>query len=266
MTEINSLPEMTEITNLPEMTEINNLPEEVMVKIYHKLCPKDLKMIVLVCKTWREMGEDPLLWNWSHVCVHRHDIFKLNIRRLKCVQYVDVASYYWPWEDDKLKQLFQALIRLPRLKIITGLAGINLSSVEPELLSKVACLKFVEMSCTYNTLASTYPINDPARELFTLMCQNSRDMNNLSTVQPHILASTTKDHLDEARLTSEQVACILTLCQKDPKRWRLWMFSNNDNGSKYVYVGPHIPNKGRTFMRKEVERMGNVLLFDYDYQ
>ena len=40
------------------------LPAEMLERVFHLLPPKDRKVVVLVCRWWREVGEAPCLWKW----------------------------------------------------------------------------------------------------------------------------------------------------------------------------------------------------------
>jgi len=55
---------------LKEKDKINEkLPPEIMRQIFLLLPPRDLKNVLLVCKKWKEAGEDPYLWSWAMVTV-----------------------------------------------------------------------------------------------------------------------------------------------------------------------------------------------------
>ena len=43
-------------------------------KIFRMLPPRDLKMVVLVCKRWREVGKAPRVWPWVTVTATRENI------------------------------------------------------------------------------------------------------------------------------------------------------------------------------------------------
>ena len=43
-------------------------------KIFRMLPPRNLKMVVLVCKRLREVGERPRMWPWVTVTVTRENI------------------------------------------------------------------------------------------------------------------------------------------------------------------------------------------------
>ena len=50
-------------------TTITNLPFEVLSQIIRMLPPEDLKTVMLVCKAWKKMTEDPKLWTWLVVSI-----------------------------------------------------------------------------------------------------------------------------------------------------------------------------------------------------
>jgi hypothetical protein len=80
---------------------ISDLPEEMMLRIFNLLPPQDLKSAMLVCREWKEIGEDPTLGSWSVVRLKsRQEYHKLNIRRFQLIRELDmphsmvkVASY-----------------------------------------------------------------------------------------------------------------------------------------------------------------------------
>ena len=69
---------------------INCLPKEMLLGIFQKLSPQDLKSVVLVCKTWLEIGEDAKLWTVIKID-SREDCQKLNIQRLRLLQEIKVT-------------------------------------------------------------------------------------------------------------------------------------------------------------------------------
>ena len=67
-------------------TSIGNLPSEILVKIFENLIHEDLANVVLVCRRWLEIGEDPILWKEFRLLVNDCNVENLNkiigIRRL----------------------------------------------------------------------------------------------------------------------------------------------------------------------------------------
>ena len=51
-----------------ENRNINSyLPTEMLEKVFSHLAPKDLKTVMLVCKTWNNAGGRPSLWSWVKI-------------------------------------------------------------------------------------------------------------------------------------------------------------------------------------------------------
>ena len=44
------------------LRHVNSLPREILLLIFRYLNAKELKTVILVCKTWRDIGEDPVIW------------------------------------------------------------------------------------------------------------------------------------------------------------------------------------------------------------
>ena len=55
------------------------LPPEMLGQIFSLLTPKDLKTVMLVCKSWRDVGERPALW--SRIAVKT--LSQLRLKRLQ---------------------------------------------------------------------------------------------------------------------------------------------------------------------------------------
>ena len=126
------------------LTCITDLPEEMMVKIFSLLPPQD---IMLVCKSWSEIGEDPTLWVWSVLIVNsREDFYKLDIRRFQLIQMKTASglkrigltclkcwSTFMHWPGYQLVAFGVAALSFPsfvkpgkRLSVITRLEEIQL--------------------------------------------------------------------------------------------------------------------------------------------
>lgn len=97
-----------------------------MFRVFRLSPPRDLKMAVLVCRMWRTRGEDPNLWKWCRVKLCPCSINKLFVQRLLYVEEITINSGD-NWLSGDWEAMFKATIRLPRLKMIGGLDGVNLS-------------------------------------------------------------------------------------------------------------------------------------------
>ena len=117
---------------------VDVLPYEIVMRILKLLPADDLKTAVLVCRRWRYLGEDPLLWTWCKVSYKAGcstELDKLFIRRLQYMQYLRV--WYDEWKKGEMTQLFQAIHNLDHLREVSGLSGYNYKNVDQELFSKV---------------------------------------------------------------------------------------------------------------------------------
>ena len=50
---------------IPDLCPASRLPSEILLQIISQLDPADLKSAVLVCRRWRDVGEEPKLWSWA---------------------------------------------------------------------------------------------------------------------------------------------------------------------------------------------------------
>ena len=50
------------------------LPKELLLRIFQLLSHEDLKIVVLVCKEWKEIGEIPRLWSSLPVTVNTRNM------------------------------------------------------------------------------------------------------------------------------------------------------------------------------------------------
>ena len=74
---------------------IRLLPE-ILRHIFLLLPPEDLKSAVLVCKMWKEIGEDPYLWRWAMVTVNNDNVENisslLRTGRLSLIETIVIIS------------------------------------------------------------------------------------------------------------------------------------------------------------------------------
>ena len=111
---------------------IEDLPGEILERIFRLLPPRVLKMVVLVCRRWRKVGEAPLFWSWVVLPTVGTDNLAvipkmLETRRLENVR--EMTIY------DVSEELLQAVGQHKGLKVLNMLT--DLSSVTPGLLAKV---------------------------------------------------------------------------------------------------------------------------------
>jgi len=124
-------------------THISVLPNEVVYKILQDLPPQEVKSAVLVCKSLREMAEEPRFWTWAVVRVNtKDDLQKLKIPRLQMLQEIDVTqgshcgtTDEFTWIKEKgLADLFQVIGEIQTIRRIRGLEYCKgIQGIEPDL-------------------------------------------------------------------------------------------------------------------------------------
>ena len=127
---------------------IDDLPNEIFYRIFHELPQQDLKAVVLVCKAWNEIGEDPSFWASAIVRIESgHDVQKLEIKRFQKLEIVEVnctggnrfeEGIKCNWTKFEMTELFKAIQEIPLIRRIVGKTCRKcISSVKPELLVNV---------------------------------------------------------------------------------------------------------------------------------
>ena len=102
-----------------------------MVRIFQMLPGQDLKTMMLVCRAWKVMGEDPTLWTWLKVTVNsREDFLKLKMKRFQLIQGIFVGWKFnsklgSQWKEQDWAELFKVMLPLKKLKGIDGDEFIN---------------------------------------------------------------------------------------------------------------------------------------------
>ena len=133
---------------------ISNQPVEIITRFFGYLPPRGLKSAVLVCRLWKDIGEDPKLWTWTLVTVNSMcDFDKLDIHRLKLVQNLKVLPSFNPdcnlKHPSDLMEFFKAVEAISTIKRIDGIKTHNLQSVETSLLISVLS-RLSELKLTYD--------------------------------------------------------------------------------------------------------------------
>ena len=139
---------------------MEKLPTEMLLYIFEMLSYKDLKIVMLVCRRWREIGEIQQLWSSLPVIVNRRNISVmldiLSTRRMLGLKKLRIETKL----SDKLSQ---TIVRHPGLRefelsdrndeqtiisvlnvicsgggqgMILRLNNKNISGVDPELLAR----------------------------------------------------------------------------------------------------------------------------------
>ena len=129
------------------------LPAEILERIFQLLYVPDLRMVVQVCRRWREVGETPALWSSLPVMVDTRNLSvmteMLRSRRLQAVRKLDIR-YVSPSEED-----WEAVGEHPGLRELEILAVAEWRVKEGVLGSVVGRLERLEVRdpgvCVENT-------------------------------------------------------------------------------------------------------------------
>ena len=102
----------SEAINKKDIPLVNRvLPPEMLEKILGYLAPKDLNNVVLVCKTWKNMGEAPALWSWFKI----KKSCQLKMKRFQGCQEIIIGN---AWSRFSWGCLGQEILEHPGLKKI----------------------------------------------------------------------------------------------------------------------------------------------------
>ena len=89
-------PSEYEAANIWSIRHINTLPRELLLTIFRYLSYRQLTLAMMVCKDWRDIAEDPVLWRKYKLAVGRRHLSSLkrilSSRRLECLQYLGGPS------------------------------------------------------------------------------------------------------------------------------------------------------------------------------
>ena len=207
-----------------KMCDMTVFPTEIMFRIFQMLGNEDLRKAMLVCRRWRDLGEDPSLWTWAKIIVKRdYDVQMLGIKRLNHAKKIQI---YGTWDSQELEKVFQALEKLHNLSYLS-IPNTNLSSLEPELL--VTVVNKVEELVMFNCQITS--------KQTTAMCEGFCDStklktlwigrNNLSAVNKDTLAIGINNlkavYMSSTGLTGPQVTCLLSQASKQTKLNTLWL-------------------------------------------
>ena len=94
---------------------MDTLPTEVLWKTFTNLPYKDLNNVILVCRRFKQLAEDPLLWRDFHfqinakICERSEDLDEclLETRRLGLLSHVLVWGY--GLDDCQIADIFSSL-------------------------------------------------------------------------------------------------------------------------------------------------------------
>ena len=162
-----------------EMSTINRVLGQragVLRLVFRLLPPRDLKNVVLVCRLWREVGEEPGLWAWGVTrLLYRGNmsnlVERLDCKRLRAVRELFVHS----WGLEVTEEVVEAVTRHPGLRVVR-MRNNSLYSVDPGLLGKmVKKLERVDMRTFLTGLTG-----QQLEAVMTALCESDSRLKKLA--------------------------------------------------------------------------------------
>ena len=138
------------------LRHINSLPREILLLIFRFLNARELKTAIVVCKTWRDVGEDPVIWKHYKLVVSNVEVETgylqtiLAFSRFTSIQHLEVNGYgqnaKMPVNNEIYNSIFNSAVSKLTLKHcdLTDLDFESFSSVLSKL--RVLSLWQVQMS------------------------------------------------------------------------------------------------------------------------
>ena len=75
-------PPGSERQDIWSLRHINSLPREILLLVFRYLNFTDLKTAILVCKTWSDIGEDPVLWKNYKLIISNVEVREIHFATL----------------------------------------------------------------------------------------------------------------------------------------------------------------------------------------
>ena len=237
---------------------MEKLPTEILLYIFEKLSYRDLKMVMLVCSRWREIGEIPRLWSSFPVIVKSRNMSVipeiLSMRRMQglkklmietklsekvsqtIVRHPGLGEFEMSQRNDE--QTIISVIKVICSKVCQGiilkLNSKNISGIDAVLLvgavTKLETLEISNTKLTQQQIVAILTVVSEGRKM-TKLDINS---NNMSGVDPELLAKTvTKTkifNVGDTNLTQQQAEAILTAVSEAKTVMELDIAFNNLSG------------------------------------
>ena len=170
-----------------ETTEL--LPPEMLVMIFQFLSPKDLMMIVFICRRWRDVVE--ILWSrltnldfsYEDLSFYKPGLMASYITRVDTLNIL--SANLWPEQSQAILTAISEEYKLTNLDISNN----DLSVMEPELIASA-----VSRVDTLN-ISSTNLRPEQSQAIFTAISEGYKltnldfSYNDLSLLEPELLAS-----------------------------------------------------------------------------
>ena len=220
-----------------DVSTMDKLPTEMLLGIFQLLSYTDLKIVMLVCRRWRQIGEMPRLWSSLPVIVNKRNMSVMpEILSSGRFQSLDMLRIKSPLSEEVSKAILKhsglrefqvssggkktiisvltVICSLEINDLYLKMDGIKMFGVSPELLAKaVTRLDGLDISDTRMT-------NKRAKAIFTAIIEGSNltklniGFNNLSRVDPGLMAKVVTNlkilDVSGSELTQQQAVAILT--------------------------------------------------------
>ena len=203
------------------------IPPELWLHIFSFLPINVLKVVVLVCRTWRKMGEEPVLWKKMKLKVRRETqpILEnvLSLRRLERLRSIKLSQDLEKYQAENFLRLVGGLEQI----IILDMSCIKLTMVIPDTMGTLV------RGLEELVLTGCDPTLHHLMKIFTVICNEDNKCkmqklyigyNNLSQLPPNMLAMcVTKPltlHCNLAFLTNHQLEALLLAITQDNSRLR----------------------------------------------
>jgi len=223
------------------------LPVEILHKILLLLSHRDLKVAVLVCQRWRQVGEAKSLWSWISLRVDTRNLALmpevLSTRRLQSVKFLEMKAVS--------KDLLNAVLEHP------GLRSVRVQCMDEQ--RRFGRRKVREDDAW---MKSTAVVNKEERELLFKVVAKMPHLSkldltgmNISSVPPSLLARSLT-HIEEVvveqvGLTHQQAMALFeAIGSLENVRLRKLNLSHNNLAS--------VPSQ---FMAKAVLRLNEVTMY-----
>jgi len=256
-----------------DITVMENLPTEMLLYIFEMLSYRDLKIAMLVCRRWREIGEIQQLWGSLPVIVNKRNISVmpeiLSTRRMLGLNKLRI-------ETELSEKVSQTIARHPGLRefelsqrndeqtiisvlnvicsregqgMILRLNNKNVSGVDAELLAraviKLETLEFSNTQLTQQQIVAILTAVSDGRKMTKL----DISFNDMSGIDKKLLGKAVtkmkKLNITDTNLTQQQAEAILTAVSEENVVSKLYIGFNNLSG-----VDPGLMAKAFTNLKK----------------
>ena len=256
-----------------DITIIELIPTQMLLYIFELLLYRDLKIVMLVCRRWREIGEIQQLWGSLPVIVNKRNISVmpeiLSTRRMLGLNKLRI-------ETELSEKVSQTIARHPGLRefelsqrndeqtiisvlnvicsregqgMILRLNNKNVSGVDAELLAraviKLETLEFSNTQLTQQQIVAILTAVSDGRKMTKL----DISFNDMSGIDKKLLAKTVtkmkKLNITDTNLTQQQAEAILTAVSEENVVSKLYIGFNNLSG-----VDPGLMAKAFTNLKK----------------